>query len=142
MYCHSYSIPPHLSIKSDSLVILVAIMHRSESTEDSGSTTLYEEERSYDKKKRTPLPWMQLSIVYLIQFAEPITSSVIYPFINQFVRETGITKGDERKTGYFAGLIVRILDSILSNDVALTQAAISLLFCRGHCGSPVGDCFG
>ncbi|KAF8344729.1 major facilitator superfamily domain-containing protein [Amanita rubescens] len=73
--------------------------------EDSGSATLHEEERSYDKKKRTPLPWKQLSIVYLIQFAEPITSSVIFPFINQFVRETGITKGDEQKTGYFAGLI-------------------------------------
>jgi hypothetical protein len=62
-----------------------------------------------NKKKRTPLPWMQLSIVYLIQFAEPITSFVIYPFINQFIRETGITKGDELNTGYFAGIIVRTL---------------------------------
>ncbi|PFH48483.1 hypothetical protein AMATHDRAFT_149852 [Amanita thiersii Skay4041] len=56
------------------------------------------------KKKKTPLPW-QLFIVILIQFAEPITATVIYPFINQFVRETGITGGDERKTGYFAGII-------------------------------------
>ena len=59
-----------------------------------------------NKKKRTPLPWAQLSIVMLIQFAEPITATVIYPFINQFVRETGITGGDERNTGYFAGMIV------------------------------------
>lgn len=57
--------------------------------------------------QRTPLPWLQLSIVYLIQFAEPVTATVIFPFINQFVRETGITGGDEKKTGYFAGLIVR-----------------------------------
>jgi len=57
--------------------------------------------------KRTPLPWLQLSIVYLIQAAEPVAASVIYPFINQFVRETGIVGKDEKKTGYFAGVIVR-----------------------------------
>ena len=56
----------------------------------------------------TPLPWAQLLILYLIQFAEPITGLVIFPFINQFVRETGITGGDETRTGYFAGIIVRI----------------------------------
>ncbi|KAJ7771274.1 major facilitator superfamily domain-containing protein, partial [Mycena maculata] len=40
----------------------------------------------------------------LIQFAEPITALVIYPFIIQFVRDTGVTGGDETKTG-FAGII-------------------------------------
>jgi hypothetical protein len=55
----------------------------------------------------TPLPWGQLLIVLLIQFAEPITGMIIFPFINQFVRETGITGGDETRTGYFAGIIVR-----------------------------------
>ena len=57
--------------------------------------------------KPTPLPKLQLFIVFLIQFSEPIAGLVIYPFINQFVQETGITKGDERKTGYYAGIIVR-----------------------------------
>ncbi|PPR03542.1 hypothetical protein CVT24_007029 [Panaeolus cyanescens] len=56
-------------------------------------------------REPTPLPKFQLFIVLLVQFAEPITAVVIYPFINQFVRETGITKGDEKKTGYYAGLI-------------------------------------
>ncbi|EAU85281.2 hypothetical protein CC1G_10067 [Coprinopsis cinerea okayama7 len=37
--------------------------------------------------------------------SEPITGTVIYPFVNQFVRATGVTNGDERKTGYYAGLI-------------------------------------
>ena len=55
----------------------------------------------------TPLPWGQLLIVLLIQFAEPITGMVIFPFINQFVRDTGVTGGDETRTGYFAGMIVR-----------------------------------
>jgi hypothetical protein len=59
------------------------------------------------KLERTPLPKLQLAIVFLIQFAEPITATVIYPFINQFVRETGITGGDETKTGYYAGIVVR-----------------------------------
>jgi len=56
--------------------------------------------------KRTALPKFQLFIVFLIQFAEPVTATVIYPFVNQFVRETGVTGGDERETGYFAGIIV------------------------------------
>ncbi|TFK98636.1 MFS transporter [Pterulicium gracile] len=47
----------------------------------------------------------QLLLVLLIQVAEPITATVIFPFVNQFVRETGITDGDERKTGYYAGMI-------------------------------------
>ncbi|KAI0366294.1 MFS general substrate transporter [Pilatotrama ljubarskyi] len=53
----------------------------------------------------TPLPKLQLCILLYLQLAEPITSTVIYPFVNQLVRETGVTGGDERKTGYFAGLI-------------------------------------
>ena len=56
--------------------------------------------------ERTPLPLLQIFIVYLIQFAEPITATVIYPFINELIRETGITGGDETKTGYYAGIVV------------------------------------
>ena len=59
-----------------------------------------------DTGKPTPLPKFQISIVLLIQFAEPITAMVIYPFINKLVREIGITNGDDRKTGYYAGIIV------------------------------------
>ena len=63
--------------------------------------------------KPTPLPKLQMFIVFLVQFSEPVAGLVIYPFINQFVRETGITKGDERKTGYYAGIIVRNNQSFL-----------------------------
>jgi hypothetical protein len=55
---------------------------------------------------RTPLPKFQLFLVMLIQVAEPITALVIYPFINQFIKDTGVTKGDDRKVGYYAGFIV------------------------------------
>ena len=64
-------------------------------------------ENANEGRNVTPLPWGQTLIVLLIQFAEPITGHVIFPFINQFVRETGVTGGDETRTGYFAGIIVR-----------------------------------
>ncbi|THV02477.1 MFS general substrate transporter [Dendrothele bispora CBS 962.96] len=56
-------------------------------------------------RRITPLPWFQLSILVLIQLAEPITSQVIYPFINKLVAELPITEGDETRVGYYAGVI-------------------------------------
>ena len=64
---------------------------------------------SKSDSKRTPLPKLQIFILFLTLFLEPITALVIYPFINQLVRETGITQGDERKTGHYAGIIVRCI---------------------------------
>ena len=58
------------------------------------------------KPERTPLPKISLFILFLIQFSEPITATVTYPFIDKFVRDTGVTGGDEHKTGYFVGVIV------------------------------------
>lgn len=55
------------------------------------------------RPSRSPLPKLQLFVLFYVQLAEPIASTVIYPFVNQQVRETGITHGNERKTGYFAG---------------------------------------
>ncbi|KAI0749873.1 major facilitator superfamily domain-containing protein [Daedaleopsis nitida] len=48
--------------------------------------------------KETPLPRLQLFLLLYLQLAEPITSTVIYLSVR-------VTGGDERKTGYFAGLI-------------------------------------
>ncbi|KAJ6577492.1 major facilitator superfamily domain-containing protein [Mycena capillaripes] len=56
-------------------------------------------------KTRTPIPKFQVAIISLIQFAEPITALVIYPFVIQFVRDTGVTGGEETKTGFYAGLL-------------------------------------
>lgn len=61
------------------------------------------EDTAVDIGRPTPLPKIQLLILFYIQLAEPIASTVIYPFVNQLVRETGVTQGDQRKTGYFAG---------------------------------------
>ncbi|KAG5644661.1 hypothetical protein DXG03_008043 [Asterophora parasitica] len=80
------------------------------SSSSSMDETLVDEETALlaqSSKKRTPnpLPWLQLSIVLLLQVCEPITSQSIYPYINQLVSELDITGGDERKVGYYAGLI-------------------------------------
>ncbi|KAL1949403.1 hypothetical protein VTO73DRAFT_8284 [Trametes versicolor] len=56
-------------------------------------------------KTPTPLPRLQIFILLLMQLAEPITSQCIYPFINQLVSELDITGGDEKKVGYYAGMI-------------------------------------
>lgn len=67
----------------------------------------------------TPLPKLQIGILMLVLLAEPISSQCIYPFINQvthcfgrtwrtpdefqLISELGITGGDEKKVGYYAG---------------------------------------
>lgn len=56
-------------------------------------------------KKVTPLPKIQIFILLLVMIAEPISSTVIYPFVNQFVKDTGITHGDARKVGHYAGFL-------------------------------------
>ena len=70
-----------------------------------------------------PLPKLQLAVVLLLQVCEPITSQSIFPYINQvrplrrsreasshhfrqLIIELDITGGDDRKVGYYAGLIV------------------------------------
>ncbi|KAF4614202.1 hypothetical protein D9613_007949 [Agrocybe pediades] len=80
-------------------------MQASNDGETVGSTEERDTEVPRTLERRTPLPVVPLISVLLIQLAEPITATVIYPFINQFVRETGITGGDEAKTGYYAGII-------------------------------------
>ncbi|KAI5900348.1 MFS general substrate transporter [Schizophyllum commune H4-8] len=55
--------------------------------------------------KETPLPLRQLAIVYLIQFCEPLTGLVIYPFIAELVQETGITRGNDKATAFYAGIV-------------------------------------
>ncbi|KAG8965214.1 hypothetical protein FRC03_000834 [Tulasnella sp. 419] len=59
-------------------------------------------------RDRTPLPKLQLFLLLFLQLAEPITSTVIFPFINELILSLGVTHGNERATGYYAGLIESI----------------------------------
>lgn len=71
-----------------------------------GSPVIDSEETPLLKQhKRTPLPILQIGIGLLLQICEPICSQSIYPYINELVSTLDITGGDERKVGYYAGLI-------------------------------------
>ncbi|KAG6333557.1 hypothetical protein ID866_5532 [Astraeus odoratus] len=81
------------------------------------NTPLLPENSDPKLRKATPLPKFQLGIVLLTLLAEPVSATYIFPFINQvscrilrlnnckLIRELGITGGDDRKIGYYAGLI-------------------------------------
>ncbi|KAF8501373.1 member of major facilitator superfamily multidrug-resistance, DHA1 sub-family [Russula emetica] len=57
------------------------------------------------QKPSTPVPWAQVWILLVLQLAEPLTSQVIYPFTPEFVRNVGITHGDESRVGYYVGMM-------------------------------------
>ncbi|KAI6042924.1 major facilitator superfamily domain-containing protein [Pisolithus marmoratus] len=57
------------------------------------------------KRRRTPLPWRQFTIILFLQLAEPLTSQLISPFAPQLIRDIGITNGDETKVGFYVGLL-------------------------------------
>ncbi|KAG2342106.1 MFS general substrate transporter [Suillus weaverae] len=57
------------------------------------------------KKPKTPLPKLQIAILIMLQIVEPIASTSIFPYINQLIRELGITGGDDAAVGYYAGII-------------------------------------
>ncbi|KAK1226809.1 hypothetical protein PQX77_010216 [Marasmius sp. AFHP31] len=67
----------------------------------------------------TPLPKLQITLTLLIQASEPITAQVIYPFIPEFIKRTGITGGDESKIGYYAGIIESLF--FLSESLIVTH---------------------
>jgi hypothetical protein len=70
------------------------------------STDVVEQPGGEAPARETPLPKLQTFTLFFIQFSEPVTALVVYPFIVQLVRDTGITGGNEARTGYYAGLIV------------------------------------
>jgi len=119
-----------------------------------GSGSLKDDEEVHrGKKTPTPLPMVQISIIMLLQLCEPLTSHSIFPYINQvrlhvnsrvgdeadghliqLVSELPVTGGDERKVGYYAGLIVRFRSTLarcyaFSLHVLLHFLAISVLRC-------------
>jgi len=76
----------------------------------------------------TPLPTGQMFALWMLLLAEPVMSMSIFPYINevrpsffipppwhsnvinsQLVTQLLIIDGDERKVGYYAGIIVRCM---------------------------------
>jgi hypothetical protein len=92
------------------------------------------------QSRPTPLPARQMSALMLLLLAEPIMGLSILPYINevcppttiapqrsneldpQLVTGLPITDGDEKKVGYYAGLIVRytiLLCEELWSDISI-----------------------
>ena len=88
----------------------------------------------------TPLPTGQMFALWMLLLAEPVMSMSIFPYINevrpsfaipppqrsnvtnfQLVTQLLIIDGDERKVGYYAGIIVRcvLLPRIFCGDTAI-----------------------
>ncbi|KAF8267047.1 major facilitator superfamily domain-containing protein [Lactarius quietus] len=59
-------------------------------------------------KTKKSLPITQILVLILLQLSEPITSFSIKPYVNQLVSELPVVGGDERKVGYYAGLIMSL----------------------------------
>ncbi|KAF8268162.1 MFS general substrate transporter [Lactarius quietus] len=59
-------------------------------------------------RKETPLPVTQILVLLLLQLSEPLMSFSIRPYVNELVSELQIVGGDERKVGYYAGLILSL----------------------------------
>ncbi|KAN0059949.1 hypothetical protein ACQY0O_007922 [Thecaphora frezii] len=56
------------------------------------------------RKAATPLPWLQLSVLCLMRMTEPISFTVIFPFVTQMLHEN-LPSVPEEQLGYYAGLV-------------------------------------
>ncbi|KAK1224232.1 hypothetical protein PQX77_012854 [Marasmius sp. AFHP31] len=98
------------------------------------------------KQQRTPLAHGQIALVMLMQICEPLASQSIYPYINQLVSELDITGGDEKKVGYYAGLIrsvnalLRVIANFLGSGYqSMFNRAVEWEYSLGVMKSTMGD---
>ncbi|KAH9039471.1 MFS general substrate transporter [Lactarius deliciosus] len=54
----------------------------------------------------TPLPRVQIAILFSIWLVGSIVAHSVSPYLNQLVKELPVVGGDERKVGYYTGIIV------------------------------------
>ncbi|KAH9039470.1 MFS general substrate transporter [Lactarius deliciosus] len=62
--------------------------------------------KNYASRNPTPLPRVQFAVLLSIPLVGSITAHSISPYINQLVKELPIIGGDERKVGYYTGIIM------------------------------------
>ncbi|KAA1092608.1 hypothetical protein PGT21_008418 [Puccinia graminis f. sp. tritici] len=55
----------------------------------------------------TPLPYRQIVVLCFMRITEPISQSLIHPFINQMLEDLHVTP-DRTKIGYYAGIITSL----------------------------------
>ncbi|KAN0136079.1 major facilitator superfamily [Lactarius tabidus] len=62
--------------------------------------------KDYASRRPTPLPRVQIAVLLSVWLVESIISHSIIPYINQLVRELPVVGGDDRKVGYYTGIIM------------------------------------
>jgi len=78
-----------------------------------------------------------------MQFCEPITATVIFPFVFRLVNETGVTTGNEDRTGYYAGIIVcSFLLACLSTSLRSIWTGVDILSRRDSLRPTMGEIIG
>lgn len=60
--------------------------------------------RNPTSRQRTPLPIKQLLVLCIMRLTEPISYTLIFPFINQMLEEMKVSP-DPKQIGYYAGVI-------------------------------------
>ncbi|EGF99271.1 uncharacterized protein MELLADRAFT_94763 [Melampsora larici-populina 98AG31] len=58
----------------------------------------------HQSQKRTPLPVKQLMVLCVMRITEPISYTLIFPFINQMLDDMKVSP-DPKQIGYYAGVI-------------------------------------
>jgi len=100
-------------------------------------------ELSSTRELKDPYPRWPLFIAFMTQFSEPITAMVVYPFAPALVRSIGVTHGNEKVTGYYAGIIVRITKlfspSIVHNVRTGKRVFFDGMFDMLRLGSSIGS---
>ncbi|KAF8867875.1 major facilitator superfamily domain-containing protein [Infundibulicybe gibba] len=76
-------------------------------------------QNSEGRRSPTRLPKAQIAIVLLLQLCEPVVGRSISPYINKLVSGLDIIGGDERKVGYYTGLIQSLF--FLTEAIAVMQ---------------------
>ncbi|KIR25451.1 hypothetical protein I307_06034 [Cryptococcus deuterogattii 99/473] len=59
---------------------------------------------AHSRDGSTPLPVTQIVVLMVVRLAEPISYTVIFPFINQMVEELQVTDNPDR-VGFYSGLV-------------------------------------
>ncbi|RKP34180.1 major facilitator superfamily domain-containing protein, partial [Dimargaris cristalligena] len=55
----------------------------------------------------TPLPWRQITVLMLFRISEPISFTVLFPFVYFMVRDFHITE-DPKEIGFYVGIVASV----------------------------------
>jgi len=87
-------------------------------------------------KPTTPLPKMQLFLLFFIRMTDPVAFNCIFPFVQQMLLDIGAVQ-DPEKVGYYAGVVSLMAKSSGVMLIGQVESVFSLvqLFTIFHWGA-------